>query len=160
MSLTRRLAYSWLFMFFVAVGITIAVAIYTISADYAPGSIIVLWLVALGISLLGNLALMFLTLWLHIRMSSQPFKGRSIKRAQLLRLTALFGLLLISKLGNLLELAVLEIVPYLLFQLMLLLTRNSISGYEAEPQDLSGDGDDIFVRETEEPHVEEIKLDV
>ncbi|KAI9593857.1 hypothetical protein BDF19DRAFT_150762 [Syncephalis fuscata] len=137
MQLARRVAYSWLLLYLIAAGITLAVAIYTVATDALPLSISILWLVALGIALLGDFSLILLTLWLHIRMKSGEFLGRRVKRMQLLRLSALFTLLIISKFGGLFSITILELVPYLIFHLMLLVTENAISGYELEPSDLA-----------------------
>ncbi|KAI8050320.1 hypothetical protein BDF22DRAFT_778130 [Syncephalis plumigaleata] len=138
MSLARRVAYSWLLFYFIAACITLSVAIYIASTDVAhPLSISVLWLVALGIALLGDFSLILLTLWLHLRMKQDAFAGRSIKRMQLLRLSALFTLLCISKFGGLFNLSIMELVPYLLFHMLLLVNKQAISGYEIEPSELA-----------------------
>jgi hypothetical protein len=80
MSLARRVAYSWLLFYFIAACITLTVAIYTVSTDDRPLSISILWIVALGIALLGDFSLILLTLWLHLRMKQDAFAGRRVKR--------------------------------------------------------------------------------
>ncbi|RKP05967.1 hypothetical protein THASP1DRAFT_32202 [Thamnocephalis sphaerospora] len=142
MAIARRTAYSWLGMFFLAVCLTLAVAIHTAITDGVPKAILVLWLVALGISIIGNLSLLVLTIWLQFKMGADDYAGKKAKRLQLSRLALLFIFLVLSKFGGLFELAVLDIIPYLLFHAQLLLTRNAISGYETEPEETAiGSGD-------------------
>jgi hypothetical protein len=129
----RTAAYGWQILFIVSAIMTLVVAIYDGATDDTPTAVKIIWWIALGISIVGNLILFGLTVVLQVYLGSEGYEGKRRKRLQLARLSLLFALLVLSKFGTLFEVSLLDLIPYLLFHIMLTLTNSSITGYSYEP---------------------------
>jgi hypothetical protein len=98
-------------------------------------TIIIIWWLALGTSIVISIITTCLTIMLSCCLSSDEHKRQSQKRLQLAYLFLASLLLLESKIGALFGIPLLYIIPFLLFYIIFVLKRDSISGYYYEPDD-------------------------
>jgi hypothetical protein len=92
-----------------------------------------LWYMVLFISIAGSFIMIFLTVIFQFCLGSEECKRRKRLRLGLLSLLSL--LLLMSEIGTLFEIPLLYVIPFLLFHIIPMLTRDSISGYYRVPVD-------------------------
>ncbi|RKP07783.1 hypothetical protein THASP1DRAFT_30401 [Thamnocephalis sphaerospora] len=124
------------FLFIAAVMMTVANGyVSQHGSEDVPGRFDIVWLVGVGLHMAGMAQLLGASVWLQFAIVDDSFSGRNTKRLQILRLSAIFSLYLLAAIGHLTVLTALYVAPYFLANILLVLTRHAITGFEFTPEE-------------------------
>ncbi|KAI8058053.1 hypothetical protein BDF22DRAFT_663509 [Syncephalis plumigaleata] len=128
-TIIRGIAYNWLIHFVIAATLMLVSTCYEAIYDAGHSTHLLFEHIGIGIYLTGCSILTSVCLWLFMITAKCQFNGKSQKRQQLIHLSVVFILFIISNIGRLLNLLPVYVIPYIIFHALFLISKESITKF-------------------------------